>query len=190
MKTKKNAGVVFTALFAALISVAYFFRIPLPGLVPIVLQDALALLSGLLLGPVYGGAAVAVFLLLGIMGLPVFSGSSGLHVITKGYTGGFLIGYLLGAVTAGLVLYLFLNPSKNHKTLKQWLIIISASLLGSTVLFTCGTIEFMRIANCGIGKAMAACVIPFIPCHLIKTAINVILTKNLRPVIKNYLYEA
>lgn len=190
MKTKKSAASVFTALFAALISVAFFFRIPLPGLVPIVLQDTLALLSGMLLGPVYGGAAVAVYLLLGIIGLPVFSGSSGLHVITHGYTGGFLVGYLLGAITAGLVLSLFLSPSKEYGKCRQWIVIISASLAATVVLFACGIIEFMRVAHCGIGKAFAACLIPFIPGNLIKQTINVILTKNLRPVIKNYLYEA
>ena len=63
----KLKGLVLSALFAALISAGSFLIIPLPGGIPIVLQDMMAMLSGLILGPVYGAIAVAVFLLLGSM---------------------------------------------------------------------------------------------------------------------------
>ena len=89
---KKNIsmGFVFTALFAALTAAAFFVQIPLPGGIPIILQDMMAMLCGLLLGPVYGGAAVLLFLLLGVMGLPVFSGKAGISVLVYGPTCGFL----------------------------------------------------------------------------------------------------
>ena len=55
---------VMTALFAALISAGCFIHIPLPGGVPITVQDMMAMLSGLLLGPLYGSASVLIFLIL------------------------------------------------------------------------------------------------------------------------------
>src|SRR5574344_596437 len=97
---KKLTGVVFTALFAALIAAGVFIQIPLPGGVPITVQDMMALLSGLMLGPIYGTLAVAVFLLLGIIGLPVFTGKAGIQVLIAGPTGGFLWGYLFAAFAA------------------------------------------------------------------------------------------
>lgn len=83
---KKLTHIIFTALFAALTAVGCFIQIPLPSGVPIVLQDMLAMLSGLLLGPIYGPLSVAIFLILGIIGLPVFSGKAGLQVLIAGPT--------------------------------------------------------------------------------------------------------
>ena len=59
---KKLSGVILSALFAALICAGCFIQIPLPGGVPVVLQDMMAMLTGMLLGPVYGTAAVFVFI--------------------------------------------------------------------------------------------------------------------------------
>ena len=109
----KLKGLVLSALFAALISAGSFLIIPLPGGIPIVLQDMMAMLSGLILGPVYGAIAVAVFLVLGSIGLPVFSGKAGLHVITAGPTGGFLIGYMVAAFFGGLFLHILLNKNNS-----------------------------------------------------------------------------
>ncbi len=66
---------VYTALFVALISVGAFIAIPI-GPVPIVLQNMFVLLAGLLLGPAWGTACVAVYLLVGLAGLPVFAGGT------------------------------------------------------------------------------------------------------------------
>src|SRR5574344_2227740 len=134
-KKRKLAGAVLTALFAALISAGCFIQIPLPGGVPIVLQDMLAMLSGMMLGPVYGTAAVLVFLILGCIGLPVFSGKAGLHVLIAGPTGGFLFGYLLGALAAGIILSLLLPTSKKQSTLKSYIAITVAGLVATIVVF-------------------------------------------------------
>lgn len=76
---------VYTSLFAALICAGSFFSIPI-GPIHIVIQNALAILAGLLLGPVQGAGAVGLFLLAGILGLPVFSGGqSGIAVLFGTY---------------------------------------------------------------------------------------------------------
>lgn len=187
---KKNnslKGMIFAALFAALISCAAFFHIPLPGGVPIVLQDMLALLSGMLLGPVWGTLAVFVFLVLGAIGLPVYSGKAGIQVIISGPTGGFLVGYLLGALAAGLFLRFLLNPSKDHSNVKKWVFSLCAAVLAEIVLFACGISGFLRVTGKTFDVAMNACVIPFIPGMIIKTTLNVILSGSLRKRVQGLL---
>ena len=69
----------------------------------IVLQNILCILCAVLLGGVWGGAPTALFLLAGLIGLPVYSGGSGGIAVWLGPTGGFLPGYLLGAIAAGFI---------------------------------------------------------------------------------------
>ena len=102
MKNKSGLRLSFIALFAAIICVGCFIRIPL-GAIPIVLQNALCILCGVLLGGIWGGAPTALFLLAGLIGLPVYAGGSSGIGVWVGPTGGFLPGYLLGAVIAGFV---------------------------------------------------------------------------------------
>ncbi|MCQ2596924.1 MAG: biotin transporter BioY [Treponema sp.] len=186
-KGKALNGMVFAALFAALISCAAFFHIPLPGGVPIVLQDMLGLLSGLLLGPVWGTLSVFVFLILGSIGLPVFSGKAGIQVILSGPTGGFLVGYMLGALVAGLVLRFTLKPEKDYSKTFKWIMCVVAAVLAEVVLFACGIVEFLRVTGKGMDVAMKACVIPFIPGMIIKTTLNVILAGMFRKKVQNLI---
>jgi biotin transport system substrate-specific component len=108
-QTKKPATrktllrISFTALFAALTAAGTFIAIPV-GPVPIVLQNLFAMLSGLILGPVMGGAAVGLYLLAGVLGAPVFAGATGGIAHFAGPTGGFLIGYLLMPIMAGIIM--------------------------------------------------------------------------------------
>ena len=94
--------IVFTALFAAFTAAGAFIAIPI-GPVPIVLQNLFAVLAGLILGSLMGSASVALYLLAGILGLPVFAGGTGGIARFAGPTGGYLPGYLLAALTAGLI---------------------------------------------------------------------------------------
>ena len=98
------ARLVFTALFAAIISAGAFIVIPV-GPVPLVLQNMFTLLSGLVLGPVWGSAAVGLFLVAGLAGMPVFANNGSPPGLARivGPTGGYLFGYLLGAFFAGLI---------------------------------------------------------------------------------------
>ena len=92
---------IYAALFAALIIIGTFIRIPL-GPVPIVLANLFVILAGLFLGPLWGAVSVALYLLIGALGLPVFSAGGG-AALFMGPTGGYLIGYLLGAAAAGAI---------------------------------------------------------------------------------------
>ena len=145
------------------------------------------MLSGMLLGPLYGTIAVFVFLVLGCIGLPVFSGKAGLHVLIGGPTGGFLFGYLLGALAAGIILSLLLPTSKKQSTLKSYIVITVAGLVATIVVFVCGIIGFRLVTHYDMAKTLAAVLVPFIPGNIIKLVLMVLLTKKFRPVIAGYI---
>lgn len=173
--------IVITALFTALISAAFFVNIPLPGGVPVTLQDFMALLSGALLGPLYGTVSVILFLLLGACGLPVFNGKAGIAVITKGPTGGFLLGYVAAAFLIGLLLHLLLPADKKRNDIYSWIITALIVILGTIVLFALGIINFMRVVpNKTTAQVLAITVIPFIPGNIIKMILITVLSQKLR----------
>ena len=186
----------FIALFAAIICVGCFIKIPV-GAVPIVLQNVLCILTGVLLGGFLGGAPAALFLLAGLIGLPVYSGGSGGIAVWLGPTGGFLPGYLLGALAAGLIAG---KPSVTEKkiTLKTALRVAAAIVAGMVILYVPGVIRFAYWAL-GAGKVpadksvvaytMGACVIPYIPGDIIKTVVAVPVALKLRPVLAQYLFS-
>ena len=201
MTTKKfGKKSVLVALFAAIISAGAFIQIPLPGGVPVTIQDMLAMLSGMLLGPVYGGLAVLLFLVLGSLGLPVFTGKAGINIILYGPTGGFLIGYLVSAVIGGLLIQILLKPEQSFneqgdliecsKSTKvyNWIVIIGVSIIQKVVLFALGIVFFCHIKpDFEMQKVLSIVLIPFIPGNIIKLIISVPLVKKLRPAIKNFL---
>ncbi len=195
MKNKPALYSSFIALFAAIICVGCFIKIPV-GVVPIVLQNVLCILTGVLLGGILGGAPAALFLLAGLIGLPVYSGGSGGIAVWLGPTGGFLPGYLLGAVAAGFIAG---KPSVAEKKLSAKTIVrVSVAIVvGMVVLYIPGVIRFAYWAS-GNGKipedstalsyTMAACVIPYIPGDIVKTVVAVPVALKLRPVLAQYLY--
>ena len=196
MKNKIALYSSFIALFAAIICVGCFIKIPL-GVIPIVLQNIVCILTGVLLGGFLGGAPAALFLLAGLIGLPVYSGGSGGIAVWLGPTGGFLPGYLLGALVAGLIAG---KPSVAEKklTAKTVVRVSVAIVVGMVVLYIPGVIRFAYWAL-GAGKVpaeksvvaytMGACVIPYIPGDIIKTIVAVPVALKLRPVLAQYLYS-
>ncbi len=99
------ADLAYVAVFAALIAaLALTPAIPLGGLgVPITLQTLGVALAGLCLGAWRGAAAVGLYLLVGLAGLPVFSGGKAGLAVLVGPTGGYLLGFLFSAFAVGLV---------------------------------------------------------------------------------------
>src|SRR5690606_21274332 len=99
----KTRAVVPIALFAALIVVLSLMPpIPLPAIpVPVTLQTLGTMLAGAMLGPLRGGLACLLYLVLAAIGLPVLPGGRGGLGVFFGPTGGFLVGMALGAVATG-----------------------------------------------------------------------------------------
>lgn len=183
---------VFVALFAALISAGCFISIPLPGLIPISIQNMFAILSGVLLGNVQGAAAVGIFLTLGALRFPVFSGMTGGIGIITGPSGGFLIGYFVGALIAGIIAR---TPSVSEKKRSPVTVlrIVLATLAGYVLNYAAGIPWYISVMT-GKGKdvnmasALKACLIPFIPGDSIKIVLTIVLALLLRPAVARYLY--
>ncbi|WP_406660140.1 biotin transporter BioY [Methanolobus sp. ZRKC3] len=154
----------YASLFAAMIAVGAYIRIPLPfSPVPITLQVLFVLLAGAMLGARWGTLSVVVYLLLGIAGLPVFSGgSSGIGVVL-GPTGGYLIGFLVAAFLIGAM--------SQRNGISRPLYNVLYMLAGTFIIFLFGASYLMHSAQLTFSEGMALGVIPFIPGGIIKIAL-------------------
>ena len=173
---------ITSAVFAALICAGWMMSIPV-GPIPIVLQNALAVLAGLLLGPLFGGISVLLFLVAGAVGLPVFSGGNGGFAVFAGPTGGFLVGYLAAAIVGGFIM-------KFYREEQQWPfacgIIAVAGLLSFLSIYVFGLLWFKHALNLSWQHAFLKGFVPFILPDLIKLVIVVPITLKLRPIIRRY----
>jgi len=166
--------IALAALFAALIAAGTFIALPI-GPVPIVLQNLFALLSGLILGPLWGAAAVGLYLLGGILNLPIFAGGSGGIARFAGPTGGYLPGYLLAAITAGLIAG---RPAANSRIALPRL--IAAVTVGLLVVYIPGVAWLKISRRLGWARAIAAGFLPFIIGDILKGIVAVLITPRLR----------
>lgn len=146
-------GMVFMAIFAALICVAAPFSVQI-GPIPITLATFAIYLAGAVLGGKRGMIAVIVYIMLGAIGLPVFSNFNGGFTALLGPTGGYIIGYV------PLVLITGIFAEMNSK--KHWTMIIGM-LLGTVALYAFGTAWFMIMTQSSLGRALTLCALPFIP---------------------------
>ncbi len=89
------------AIFIALMVAGTYISIPFYP-VPLTFQTVICVLSGLMLGWKKGGIAMAVYCLMGLIGIPVFSGGGGIYYVTKS-TFGYIIGFIFAAIAAGLI---------------------------------------------------------------------------------------
>ncbi|MDR1444498.1 MAG: biotin transporter BioY [Treponema sp.] len=173
-----GAGLSLTlaALFAALIAAGTFISVPLPfSPVPVVMQNLFSLLAGLVLGPALGAAAVGLYLAAGIIGAPVFAGASGGIARLLGPTGGFLLGYLFSALTAGLIA----GPPQRGFPCRH---LIPAIIAGLLVVYVPGLIR-LYFALGSWGKALTAGFIPFILGDAVKGCIAAFAAPRLRKLV-------
>lgn len=184
-ETGTSKKIVFTALFAALTAVCGFISIPVPGTpIPIVLQNMLVVLTGLMLGPVWGVAATVLFLAAGALGLPVFSGGTGGFARLMGPTGGFLYGYALATLVAGLIAQ---RPKYGVRT--PVLRLVLATVLGFVVMYIPGVLHFMRVMDKTFSQTMTLCVVPYIPGDIVKMVVAVLLSSKLRTTASSYIFN-
>ncbi len=172
---EKAAGIkaiTLTAAAAAIICVLAPWKIPI-GPIPITLATFAIYLISALLGAARSAAAVAVYILLGAVGVPVFSGFIGGFNVVAGVTGGYIIGYLPCAFIIGLACSKF----------KRVFAIPVSMLAGTFVLYAVGTAWYCIAAGVGIVPALSACVLPFIAFDGLKIAAASFLAIRIRPVL-------
>ena len=164
-----------TALFTALTAAGAFIRIPL-GYSSITLQFFFTAMAGCLLGPVWGPVSQAVYVALGLIGLPIFTQGGGLTYLLQP-TCGFLIGLIPAAWVIGL-----LTARRPPHPVRTAL----ACLAGLTVLYAVGLPYMAVILNQYLGKAMDfsailwAGMLPFLPGDMLKIAVTAVLAPLLQ----------
>ena len=172
----------YLALGVALMTVCAWITIPIAA-IPVTLQTLAVALLGVLFGTVRGTAAVLVYLLMGIIGIPVFSNFNAGVVALLGPTGGYLIGFLFDVAIVGIFARL---PIKNQ-VVKTALVYLGM-LLAIAVLYFFGTLWFVTVYSRrsaeGIGAALMLCVVPYILPDAVKLALAAILTVRLEKFVK------
>lgn len=156
----KTRDMTLTAVMAALICIAGPLVVPV-GPVPLSLATFAVYLAGAVLGKKRGTIAVGLYLLIGIIGVPVFSGFSGGFQKLAGVTGGYLAGYLPCAFLSGL------GAERAEKSGRKWLLPALAAA-GTAALYALGTAWFMIQTGNTACAALGLCVVPFLPGDAVK----------------------
>jgi biotin transport system substrate-specific component len=156
--------VVLAVCASAFVAICAHITVPLPFTpVPLTFSDFAVLLVGLALGPVTGFMALAMYLLEGAAGLPVFN-PHGLGGIAQlfGATGGYLIAYPFAAAIAGAVSRTLARISP------RFIAGLTASVFASTALMATGTIWLGFVAHLSAMTAFTLGAAPFLPGQIVK----------------------
>jgi biotin transport system substrate-specific component len=177
MYSIRTKDIALIALFTALLAVCSWISVPTA--IPFTMQTFGVFLTIGLLGGKRGTAAILTYLLLGAVGLPVFSGFTGGIGHILGPTGGYILGFILTA------LLMWLAEALMGKSLK----VLAASMVaGLIICYAFGTAWFIIVytkntGEIGLMTALGWCVFPYIIPDVIKIILAVVLTRRLRPYV-------
>lgn len=165
---------LLSGLFAALTAIGAFIKIPLLY-VPITLQTFFVILSGSVLGARFGALSQFLYLIVGLLGVPIFSFGGGPGYIFQP-TFGYLLGYPIGAFVVG---YLVWSKHKIRKSGKQpFLYLCFSNCLGILIIFIFGVIflyfnlKMVVGKPISIGTAIWSGFIIFIPGDIVKILLS------------------
>ena len=168
----RRIALVGTLGFVVALAASAQIAIPIPGTpVPVTLQPLVVVLSGLMLGPVFGAASMLTYLVLGALGLPVFApvGAPGILRLV-GPTGGYLIAFPFAAFAAGFV-------AQRYPSLPgRW----AAAMLGMIVIFV-GGITQLAILTGSLAQAVALGVTPFALFDILKALVAALVARPHSP---------
>jgi len=177
--------IALTVFFAALTMAGAFIAFPI-GPIPLTMQNLFILLSGLVLGPVMGSAAVSLYLLAGILNLPVFALGGGGITRFAGPAGGYFVGYLFAAFTAGLITG---RPKADASAEPSQIRVIIAEIAGLLVSYVPGLIWFKIRMNIDWEKTFLTGFVPFIIGDTLKGIVAVLIAPKLRRIAADFLYD-
>ena len=160
----RSRSVAFTAFSIAIITVSAWITVPI-GPVPFTLQMFAVTFAILVLAPKQAIGAIAGYLALGAIGVPVFSGMRGGIGVLMGPTGGFLWGYLIGVSLAVAVLALF-----RRRGIDNFAVGMLCGIVFTAVAYVCGWFQYMFVAGVGPFESFLVCVAPFVIVDVIKIA--------------------
>jgi len=142
--------------------------------VPLTLQTLFTLLAGMTLGSVMGALSQIIYVLLGVVGLPVFAGFKAGIGILFGPTGGFLFGFIFSAYIIGKLIEL-----KKEKNIFYYFL---AGFLGIVIIYFIGVIQLALVTGIGIKRALLIGALPFLPGDILKIIAASSITYKLRTI--------
>ena len=178
MATKKTRDMVYIGMCSILIAICSWISIP--ATVPFTLQTMAVFSAVGILGGKRGSLAVLIYILLGALGIPVFSGFSGGMGVLLGTTGGYIFGFLFSAL---LMWGMECIWGKNRRVL------LLSMILGLLVCYVIGTAWFMMVYTrtgnpVSIPMVLGWCVLPFIVPDCIKIAVAMLLSERIRRAVQ------
>ncbi len=179
MKNSKVRDLVLCSLFVALVIVGTFIRIPIPVL-PFTLQLLFTMLAGLLLGPKLGATSVIIYIILGLIGIPVFTEGGGIGYIFKP-TFGYIVGFAVGAYATGKIANKGKNPSMRR--------LLIANFIGLFIVYAFGMIYYYIISKfylaspIGVKAIILYCFVLAVPGDIFLCFLGAMLGKRLIPMI-------
>lgn len=170
MKKLTTYQMAVCAIMAALMCILGPMSVPI-GPVPVSFTNLVIYIAVILLGTRFSTISYVIYLLLGMVGLPVFSGFQGGLAKLAGPTGGYLIGFILMAIISGI----FYEKSNGRNVLTG-----VGMVAGTLVAYIFGTVWFVVQMKCDVAYALSVCVFPFIPFDLMKIVIAIFLGKTIK----------
>ena len=179
MSNKKIKDMSLVALFSAIIVICSLITIP--SVIPFTLQTFAVFLCLNILGAKKGIISILIYILLGVVGLPVFSGFNGGIGALLNITGGYIIGFVFSVLIFGVVTSV-LNK-KPRKIIK-----IIASFAGLIGCYIFGTLWYVLLYikngdTMSFTSALTICVLPFIIPDILKIVISVVISEKTKKYI-------
>jgi len=187
---KTLCRVMGVLVFVMLTGLGAFVRIPLPFTpVPITLQTFFVLLSGAFLGSNLGVTTQLSYIILGISGLPIFTGAGSGLLYLLGPTGGYLFGFVLAAFFLGrFIPHQGLGAGFIKYSQSNLLFTFGIFCLADLILLVCGTIWLKFLFGYPFTKLLFIGFIPFIPGDLFKAGVATYLYLKLKSRLKEVFF--
>ena len=176
----KTKNLVLIALFTALIAVGAFLKIPVP-VVPFTLQFLFTTLAGILLGGKRGAFSVACYILLGLLGLPIFSGGGGIAYVLQP-TFGYLLGFCAGTFVTGQIANCVSSPSVKR--------LLAANFTGLMLVYFFGMLYYWAIFQFYVGTGIGFwtlflyCFLLAVPGDIVLCIVAALLGRRLLPILR------
>lgn len=181
----KTIMLALTGVFTSLVIAGAFIEIPTP-LVSFTMQTFFVQLTSSMMGPLWGGITIALYIFMGLVGIPVFTKGGGFMYVLQP-TFGYLIGFFIGTIVGALIIKMFKK--------KSYWAYLTGNIVNLLITYACGMIYFYFIQTFYFGKSVTAYTIfislflIFMPSDLLFTFVASYVALKLKPILNKTIYQ-